>query len=136
MLLVHQIQAPSFNFPDMKTTDHPDLHLSHILDQASWSWIEQAKMLTKIFVFSLFVLIVAKWQQEKEIRAFCPYNCKCSESKSVCHIWNCASQIFVDTEALVVRGVLCPHHYGKLQRHPEVGVLLLDSPCGILPKCR
>ena len=65
----------------------------------------------------------------------CPLNCECYQFKSVCRILFDIDELHLDTELLVVEGVLRAKHYVQLAQKPGLKKELHDCSCRTLQNC-
>lgn len=65
----------------------------------------------------------------------CPLNCDCSRFKSVCSVVFDIDELDLDTELLVVKGVLRARHYLQLDEKPYLKKELQDCSCRSLQNC-
>ena len=65
----------------------------------------------------------------------CPFNCECTQFKSVCTVIFEGDELDMGCYLLVVKGKLYPRHYLELNSKPDLRKELHDSSCRSLENC-
>ena len=65
----------------------------------------------------------------------CPFNCQCTEFKSICNIVFDVDELDLNADLLIVNGALKARHYIELDKKPALKKELHDSSCRTLVNC-